>query len=53
MGTAVRVVAGLEVRQGLIPGMGRDFYLHDYLWGPNGFFFPVVIVCFLIKKVAG
>jgi hypothetical protein len=36
--TAIRIVAGLEVRQGSIPGMGRDFYLHDYLWDPTGFF---------------
>ena len=38
LGTAVRIVAGLEVRQCSIPGMGRDFYLHDYLWGPTAFF---------------
>ena len=37
-GSSVRIVAGLEVRQGPIPGMGRDFYLNDYLGGPPGFF---------------
>lgn len=37
-GSSVRIVAGLEVRQGPIPGMGRDFYLHDYLRGPTRFF---------------
>jgi hypothetical protein len=38
LGTTVRIVAGLEVRQGSIPGMGEDFYLRDYLWGPTEFF---------------
>lgn len=38
LGATVRIVAGLEVRQGSIPGMGRYFYLRDYLCGPTGFF---------------
>jgi len=31
LGAAVRILAGLEVRQDSIPGMGRDFYF-IYLW---------------------
>ena len=51
LGTAVRIVAGLEFRQGSIPGMGRDFYLRDYLWGPTGFFSSGY--CVLFNKESG